>query len=283
MPPRLLAVLALALASSVPRPAASEPAHVRVSRAQLVDAMRARTGYDPLVTTNAGRFSVEVLLALAEAAEREKIDRPLFIDHEEWFQALLEISGLTADDAPLFAKLAREYKQDTLLEHRTDRIVERVVKGPAVKRALAATVSWPASAGKPSSYSFQDLLARPTLQVTNQRTLRYRVLVFEDRIFVDQIEGLGGRPNSGALGLLFKLIGEGRVLEYRMALSPDGVQVSRGRAKKAFFEVASTITVQPDGKAEKDVPKDRPDLAALERRLQEPLEIRYRPLALDLY
>jgi hypothetical protein len=99
---------------------------------------------------------------------------------------------------------------------------------------------------------------------------------------VDQIKGLTGRPNSGALGLLFKIIGEGRVLEYRMALAADGTQVSRGRAKKGFFEVSSTVTVAPDGRAEKDVPATRPDLQALDRRLQEPLEIRYRPLALDV-
>jgi hypothetical protein len=276
---RNLWVLALLIAV----PASALPESTRVTRAQLVEVMRTRTGYDPMATTNAGRFGVEVMLRLAEMAEREKIDKPLFIDHDDWFQALLEVAGLAADEAPLFATLARDYGQDTLLEHRTDRVVDRVVKGPALRRAIAVTVAWQDSPGRPRSYSFQDLLARPTLQVTNQRVIRYRVLAFDDRIFVDGIEGLNGRPNSGALGLLFKLIGEGRVLEYRMALAPDGVQVSRGRAKKAFFEVSSTITVQPDGKAEKDVPKDRPDLAAIERRLQEPLEVRYRPLALDLY
>jgi hypothetical protein len=272
-----LAVLAAPVLALAP------PDSVRLTRTQIVEAMKSCGGYDALKTTNAGRFGVEVMLRLAEGAEREKVEKPLFIAHDDWFLALLEFSGVSPDQAPAFARLARDHGQDTLIEHRTARVVERVVKGPALRRALAVTVAWPAEPGGPRSYSFQDLLARPTLQVTNQRVIRYRVIAFDDRIFVDGIEGLNGRPNSGALGLLFKLIGEGRVLEYRLAVSPDGVQVSRGRAKEAFFEVASTITVLPDGKAEKDVPKDRPDLAALEKRLQEPLEIQYAPLRLDLY
>lgn len=161
-------------------------------------------------------------------------------------------------------------------------MVESVVKGPKLKRALAVRVAWPASTGKPS-YSFEDLLARPTLQVTNHRQISYRLLAFEDRVMLDGIDGLTGRPNSGALGLLFKIIGEGAVQEYRMAVAADGVQVSRGRAKKAFISVESIVTVQPDGKAEKDTPKDRPDLAALEQKLAEPIEVKYKPFVLRLY
>src|SRR5688500_2579369 len=126
-------------------------------------------------------------------------------------------------------------------------------------------------------------MAKPTLQVTNRRRISNRLHASEVFGMLDGIEGLTGRPNSGALGLLFALIGEGRVLEYRMAVAKDGVQVSRGRAKKALFEVASTITVQPDGKGEKDVPANRPDLLALDKRLQEPIEVTYKPLELSLY
>jgi hypothetical protein len=254
-----------------------------VNRAQIADAMRTVKAYDPTATTNNGRFEVDVLLFLSEAAEQGHVGQPLFIDHEEWFQALLEARGLTAESAPLFARLAREHGQDTLVEYRTDRVVETVVRGPALRRALNVLIAWPVKAGGVDEYSFQDLFSSPTLQVTNHRQIRYRVLAFDDRVFVDQIEGLTGRPNSGALGLLFKMIGEGRVVEYRMAIAEDGLQISRGRAKRGFFDIASTVTVQPGGKAEKDIPAGRADLTAIDKRLQEPLEIKYKPFGLSLY
>jgi hypothetical protein len=65
-------------------------------------------------------------------------------------------------------------------------------------------------------------------------------------------------------------------VEYRLAVAPSGVQVSRGRAKKGFLEVATTVTVQPGGRAERGVPAD-PVLRAIEGRLQQPLDIRYAP------
>jgi hypothetical protein len=74
------------------------------------------------------------------------------------------------------------------------------------------------------------------------------------------------------------VIGEGQVAESRMAVAPDGVQVSRARCRKAFFEVNTTVTVYPDGRTEKDTPPGRADLAALEARLKQPLRLRYRPL-----
>ena len=253
-----------------------------IRKAQIAEAMRACTGYDPTATTNGGRFQAEVLLRLADAAERDHIPIALFVGHQEWFDAFLEVKGLTPATAPLYCRLARDHQQDLAFEYRTDHVVDSVVKGPKLKRALAVRVAWPASTGKPS-YSFEDLLARPTLQVTNHRQISYRLLAFEDRVMLDGIDGLTGRPNSGALGLLFKIIGEGAVQEYRMAVAADGVQVSRGRAKKAFISVESIVTVQPDGKAEKDTPKDRPDLAALEQKLAEPIEVKYKPFVLRLY
>jgi hypothetical protein len=273
----VLAILLAAAAATVPS------GFTPVSRAQIAAAMRVPTGYDSTATTNAGRFQAEVLVQLAETAAAEGVGQPLFVGHKEWYDAFQDVKGLAAEKLPLYARLAREYGQDLALECRTERVVEKVVKGPRLRRALSVRVAWPTTNGKPESYSFEDLLARPTLQVTNHRQVAYRLLAFEDRLMLDQIEGLTGRPNSGALGLLFALIGEGRVLEYRLAVAADGVQVSRGRARKALFEVASTLTVQPDGKAEKDTPPGRADLAALDQRLAEPIEVRYRPLELKLY
>ena len=109
--------------------------------------------------------------------------------------------------------------------------------------------------------------------------ITYRLLDMGDVIVFDDVEGLEGRPTSGVLGLLFKVIGEGRVVENRMAISPDGLQVSRARAKKALFWVTTTVTVYPDGRTEKDVPADRADLKPLAGRLERPLRIDYRPLS----
>jgi hypothetical protein len=88
---------------------------------------------------------------------------------------------------------------------------------------------------------------------------------------------LRGRPTEGFLGVLFDLIGEGSLKWSRMALSADGLQVSRARATKGPFGVESTVTVFPNGRVQKDLPPERPNLAVLERRLLEPRKVRYLP------
>src|SRR5262245_57727816 len=123
-----------------------------MSTGQIAAAMRQCSGYDPTATTNGGRFQAEVLLHLADAAERDGIAAPLFVGHQEWFDALLEVRGLKAPQAPLYCRLARDYGQDLAYEFRTEKVVERLVKGPKLRRALAVRVGWPATNGKPASY-----------------------------------------------------------------------------------------------------------------------------------
>ena len=71
------------------------------------------------------------------------------------------------------------------------------------------------------------------MRVTNERVISYRLMDFGEMTVFDDIKGLRGRPTSGVLGFLFQLIGEGRVVENRMAISDDGIQVARARARKA--------------------------------------------------
>ncbi len=97
-------------------------------------------------------------------------------------------------------------------------------------------------------------------------------------IVYDEIKGLSGRPTSGLLAMLFKIIGEGRVVQSRIALTPDGLQITRARVKKGFFRVNATVTVQPNGVTKKGLPKDRPELKAFETLLKRPLKIKYLPL-----
>ena len=257
---------------------ASESSRV-VTREEMVEAMRACQGYDPTATTNGARFQAEVVLCLArKAREIHPEGPPLFLGHAEWFSAFLERTGLTAENAPTFVRLAYEHGQDLEIDYRSDRVIE---SAEGVRPAVAANVTiwWPQAPGAPSSYSYEDLLSTPHLKVTNKRLIAYRLLDLDGIVVYGEIEGLLGRPTSGFLGAVFQLIGEGHVKESRMLISPDWLQVSRARAEKWAFGVTQTVTVHPDGHMEKDVPPDSPDLAALAARLKEPLNIRYRSLS----
>ena len=270
----LLLALGVLLARSAAAPPTPE-APIRVPFADVLDAITRRHGYDLLATANGGRLQAEVLLDLARVAQEKRPDGPpLLIGHDEWFRALTQVAGVPAERAPIYTRLAWQNKQDVVVEYRPSRVIREVVKGPAPRLAVDVTISWPAAPGAPSEYSYEDTQSTPHLKVTDKRVITYHLLDYGDMVVLDQIEGLTGRPTSGALGVLFSVLGEGRIVEYRMVVMPDGLQVSRGRARKAFFEVATTLTVRPDGRTEKGVPAE-PRFRDIETRLAAPLEIRY--------
>ena len=137
---------------------------------------------------------------------------------------------------------------------------------------------YPYSATK---YSYLDTLSSPHLQVTDHRIITYRLLAFPDGIIVyDEITGVSGMPTTGVLGLIFRLIGEDRIVGARMAISPDGLQVSLADTRKGFLGRTTAVTVYPDGHTMDGVPENRDDLTALENRLRRPLKIEYVPLDL---
>ena len=248
-----------------------------VGQEEVLAAMNACQGYNLTATTNGPRFQAEVLLRLARQARAEHPDGPeLLIGHAEWFFAFLARTGLTRETAPTFVRLAYEHAQDLQIDYRTDRVIED--SGPD-RPDLAALVKmwWPERPGGPLSYSYVDPNSTPQLKVTNQRVIVYRLLDVNGMVVYGQIEGLRGRPTSGLLGAFFQLIGEGEVKESRMMLSHDGLQISRTRAEKWAMGVTQTITVYPDGRAEKDIPPNRSDLLGIAARLEAPLKIRYRP------
>ena len=270
----LLLVMGTPLLASAAAPPTPE-APIRVPFADVLDAISRRHGYDLLATANGGRLQAEVLLDLARVAQEKRPDGPpLLIGHDEWFRALTQVAGVPAERAPIYTRLAWQNKQDVVVEYRPSRVIREVVKGPAPRLAVDVTISWPAAPGSPSEYSYEDTQSTPHLKVTDKRVITYHLLDYGDMVVLDQIEGLTGRPTSGALGVLFSVLGEGRIVEYRMVVMPDGLQVSRGRARKAFFEVATTLTVRPDGRTEKGVPSE-PRFRDIETRLAAPLEIRY--------
>jgi hypothetical protein len=250
----------------------------RVAFAELLSAMRAERGYDARKTNNLARFQARVILRLAEQARARRPDGPpLFFGHAEWFQAYLETAGLRAEQASISSRLSYENRQDAWVEYRTHRVVRQVSGRLSVRLALNVRVGPLPQASLPARYSYDELASTPRLRVTVERAYRYRLLDLGDQLVFDEIQGLHGRPTSGLLGALFTLIGEGHAVFSRMAVANDGVQVVVGQARKGFLVRTATATIQPDGRAEGGVPAGRPDLAALEARLREPLGIEYWP------
>lgn len=273
---RLLpAVVAALLASPLAGGAASPLGMRTISQQEIAEAMAESQGFDLLATTNGPRLQSEVLLRLARRAEAADPARtPLFIGHRAWFLAYLGRTGLTADKAPLFVRLPDQHGQDMVVDYRREMVIQGAAS-PAPRQALGVCIWWPRASGAPGSYSYEDALSTPRLKVTNERVITYRLLDYGDMTVFHEVDGLRGRPTTGILGVLFQLIGEGHVVESRMALAPDGLQVSRARARKMMIEVATTVTVRPDGRTEKDVPAGRADLAAIEARLKRSLDVEH--------
>jgi hypothetical protein len=273
-----LVLLALALwAAPVAAPLAlAAPRDVSVP--ELLAAMRRSDGYELAATANAARLHAEVFLQLIRAASaRDPYGPPLRVGYVQWHAAFLERTGLPPERAPLFVRLALEHRQDTLIDYGVERVVRAVGKGRRPVLAANVTTSWPEAPGRPRSYSYVDGLASPQLRVTNQRVLTYRLLDLGDMIVFAEISGLRGRPVSGFLGALFDLIGEVPVVESRMAWATDGTQVARGRGRKGAIDVTTTVTIRPDGRAEKGLPPSRPDLVEIEARLKQALGFEYAP------
>jgi glycosyltransferase involved in cell wall biosynthesis len=73
-----------------------------------------------------------------------------------------------------------------------------------------------------------------------------------------------------------EVIGEGNAVFARFAISSDGRQVLRTKAKKVVSKTV-TATINPDGTGQSGVPADRTDMRAIEARLEQPLELEYFP------
>ena len=258
------------------------PGYQVVSRAEIIEAMRQSDDYDPTATTNGARFQADVVSYLArKARERDPQGLPLFIGYENWFRAFMEVTARAENAMPQYAQLSYQYKQNTEIDYRVDRVIRKVVEAPTPELAANVRIWWEDQPGKPDRYSYMDTLSTPNLRVTNRRVMSYRLLDFGNWVAYDEIKGLTGRPTSGILGFLFRIIGEGRILQTRMAVSKDGLQVYRATAKKGFIKRIDTVTVYPNGKMEKDFPPDRPDLLEIAKRIIQPLEIEYAELSGD--
>ena len=258
--------------------APAQPGWTVVPTKRLLEAMNEVRAYELTATANGPRLQADVVLRLVHAATRQDPERrPLFVGHREWFEAFLARTGLPPAKAPLYVRRPYEVGQDLVIDYREGAVIDAVVQGPQPRVAANVRIFWEKGPGQPDRYSYDDTLSRPNLRVTQGRLITYRLVQYEDRLWYTEVSGLHGRPTTGVLGALFALIGEARVAESRSAILPDGMQVVCGRATKWGFDRTETITVWPDGHADRGVPPDRPDLRALEERLQQPLAIRFRP------
>ena len=209
--------------------------------------MRQSQGYELTATANGPRLQAEVLVRLIADAERtDPARRPLVFGHREWYEAFLERTQLPAARAPLYVRLSYEIGQDLSADYRRERVIDEVLQGPSPVRAANVRIWWEKAPGKPEELTYDDTLSDPKLRVTQSRVMTYRLVDYGDRVWYAEIEGLRGRPTSGALGAIFALIGETTVVESWSASTPDGTQVARGRGRKWWFDRTETITLRPE-------------------------------------
>jgi len=252
-----------------------------VPRPRLVEEMRealvVNGEFNVLATTNWTRFQSTLFMGLVRRAMEERPEGGIvFIPGELLFWEFLRMAGLDDPSATqAHLRWALYLGQGTALEYRPGEVVQEVKEGPEPILAINVHTFWPDHPDETEKYSYVDSLSVPKLQVTNHQEVTFRLLDFGDMVVYDQIKGVSGRPLSGLLGALFKVLGEGDVKYSRTGLAADGVQVVRAQAKKMFSKTA-TVTIFADGTAQKDVPEDRPDLAAMEEHLKADLEIEYR-------
>ena len=176
---------------------------------------------------------------------------------------------------PLHVKLAHDYRQDVLVDYDIDNIVKSVRDGEWPAFAVSVQIGWPVSPDLPGHYSYEDTLSKPKLQVTNHRLIKHRLVDFGDIVAYDEVNGMTGRPTTGLLAVLFKVIGEGRVDWSRIFIADNGIQVARGGASKGPFRVTETFFVRPDGTGAKGLPENTPMWLAIEERLKQKPRIEY--------
>jgi hypothetical protein len=252
-----------------------------VSAGDLVAAMRAEKekGYTIEAIANSNRLLTAVFLELAQtAAKTDQAQHPLRIGHAEYFNALLEVAGLTAATAPIHIRVPNDFRQDYLIDYRRERVIAGIVRGSTPTLAINVKGGWPKTPDAPPNYSYEDTSSKPHVEVTHQQVVSYRILQFGDVIVCDDIRGITGRVTSGPLGLIFSMLGKAQALHSRYVVAPDGTMLSRTGAKK-LFTVTKTVAIFPNGQLLSELPDDNPELEKLAKALKDlDFEIRFVPM-----
>ena len=247
----------------------------RVPRTEMLRAMGAHGEYNLTATTTSMRFGAEALL---ELVRRRREEAPggtrLFIDQENWFTAHREVAGVTYDDMSAAARAGFEHHQDAVVDYGPG-VVERVLEGPAPILALDVTISWPDSAGMPSSFTYKDTLSVPRVEVHDNRVVRFKLLQYENMLLFDEVHGISVKP-LGFLSAIFALVGKPDLKQTRLAVSADQWQVMRGQVKiLPGISKTGTAAIEPDGRGHEGIPDARADLEELEQRIRQPVKLRY--------
>jgi len=268
----MLAVSAGGAASGTP---SRQGAALKASRESILAAMRPERGYDAATTANSGRFQANVYLRLARQVRSTSDALVVLVDHEDWYHAFLEYSGLSDEEAPELLRLIREHGQDALLDLRPGAVIEKIKQGRRPELAMNVRLAFEKRDDAADSYRYEDRLADPAVLVHNDSVVTYRLMDFGDQVFHDDIRGSKVRPLTGSLGALFAVIGLAEIRSVRMAVADDGTAVSIATARKAIVSVPAAVTTSPWGRSERGVSPLRDDLLEIERRLRQPLEFEY--------
>ena len=114
------------------------------------------------------------------------------------------------------------------------------------------------------------------MEVYNTRVVRFRMLEYDSLLLYDDVTGVSVKP-LGFLSTVFAVVGKPDLKQTRVATSPDQWQVMQGRVKVLpGVWKTGTAVIEPGGRGHADVPAGRADLAALKRRFERPLALRYR-------
>jgi hypothetical protein len=269
--PALAVILLLLSSPGFGEPSELDCPHPSVPAETLQESIGSISDYNTAAITNQTRFIAELLFSLADdprlaEAGVFQIDPSTFID--AWLQA----TRLPPDNVPESMAAVLQYGQ---------RFVVSIVPepqplirgGPPVRRMLKVRIEWPDENGEPSHYTLEDRLSDPDVLLHHSRIITYSLIDFGEFVAFENIQGIAGRPTSGALGALFSLMGAGEIRSTRFATAGDGMQVNRSHIRKivGFNAVA---TIHPDGTAERGTPASRSDLRALEQVLAADLDVR---------
>lgn len=244
--------------------------HVFVDTTTMREVMSGIHGYDTAAATNQSRFVADFLFALARRPEIIESSGTFQVQPERFFEAWLDVTGKRSDQAPVSMRKVLEHGQRFVVDSRpTVRISPSTIEA---RQVLAVRASWPAVPGAADHYSYHDTTAEPSVRIRQSRVITYQLIDFGDFVAYENMQGIRGRPTSGALGALFGLLGAAEIRRSRFAVAEDQTQVNWSRVEKLFpFTALSTIT--PDGVAGRDIPDHREDLKALAEKLATEVDI----------
>jgi len=256
----------LLLASMIPISGnATECPHVLVDVVTMRNVIDGIEGYDIAATTNQSRFVADFLFKLAKRPGISGPSRTFQVQPERFFQAWLDVTGRRAEDAPISMRKVLEFGQRFVVE--VDAPVRIVPTTLAPRQVLSVSASWAEVTDAEDYYSYHDTMAEPSVRLRHEQVITYQLIDFGDFIAYENMQGIHGRPTSGALGALFSLLGTAEIRQSRFAVADDQTQVNRSKVKKLFSFTALT-TITPEGIARRGIPSGRTDLHALAELLE---------------